>query len=124
MMNPMHTRRDDNQVQKPLELDRQTPVGMMKEDRSFQCEKEDYQHYWSDAEDHHGQRKESNGKNHLTKVESRCSAYVQIEIGVMHVMKPPEEWNHMVRPMPPPIRIIHQQKRCDGTDPKWKSEPV
>src|SRR5262245_10891825 len=57
-------------------------------------------------------------------MESRRCAYIEIKIGVMHVMKPPEDWNHVVRPMPPPICVIHQQKRGDGSDPKRESEPV
>ena len=32
-----------------------------------------------------------------------CS--VEVKVGVMHVMKSPEDGNHMVRPMPPPVAI-------------------
>src|SRR5438105_3197594 len=108
MMDPMHARRHHNQVQQALQFNRQTPVGMMKESRSFQCDEEDHQHYRSDTEEHHRKGEKSDGENHLTKMKSRSSAYIQIEIRVMHVMKSPEQRNHMVRPMPPPIGVIHQ----------------
>src|ERR1700742_208716 len=97
---------------------------MMKKCRGLQSDKERDQHNWRDAEHSHCEREKSNGKNHLAKVESRRGAYIEIEISVMHVMKSPEERNHVVRPMPPPIGIIHQQKRSDASNPKRQSEPV
>src|SRR6266481_228404 len=40
MMNTVHARRDDDQIQNPFELYRQTPVGMMKERRGFERDEE------------------------------------------------------------------------------------
>src|SRR6266508_1232609 len=97
---------------------------MMKEGRSFKCDKECDEHYRCDAKDHHCHRKKSDRKNHLTKMESRGSAYIEIKIGVMHVMESPEEGNHMVRPMPPPVGVIHQKKRSDASDQKRHAKPV
>src|SRR6267143_4366897 len=97
---------------------------MMKEGRSFECDEEGHQHYRRDTEGHHCKRKKSNGKKHLAKMKSRGGAHVEIKIGVMHVMKSPEKWNHMVRPVPPPVSVIHQQKRRDGSSPCWKRKPV
>src|SRR5215469_3398502 len=124
MMNPVHARRDDDQIQNPFELNRQTPVGMMKKCRGFQRDKESDQHYSWDAEQRHCEREKSNGKNHFAEMESRGSAYVEIKIGVMHIMESPEKRDHMVCPMPPPISVIHQQKRGDTNNPKRQSEPV
>jgi len=123
-MNPVHARRDDDQVQNPFDLNRQTPVRMMKKCRGFQGDEERDQHAWSDAEHRHCEREKSNGKDHLAKVESRGSAYIEIKIGVMHVMKPPEDWNHVVRPMPPPVGVIHQQEGSDSSNPKRQGKPV
>src|SRR5437870_8516097 len=124
MMNSVQPRGDDDQIQNPFDLNRKTPVGMVKESRSFERDKEDQKHHWRNSEDHYCERKESDGKNHLAKVESRRSAYVQIKIGVMDVMKPPEDWNHMVRPMPPPVGVIHQEKRGNHSSPRGKSKPI
>ena len=96
----------------------------MEEDRGFQRDEEDHQHHRSDAEDHHCYRKKSDGKNHLAKMESRGGAYIKIEIRVMHIMKSPEERNHVVGPMPPPVSVIHQQKRCDDGYRERDAEPV
>jgi hypothetical protein len=57
-------------------------------------------------------------------VESRRSAYIEIKIGVMDVVKPPEDWNHMVRPMPPPVGVIHQQEGSDCNKPNRQGKPV
>src|SRR4029450_1740024 len=103
MMNSMHTGRYNDQVQDSFDLNRQPPVRMVEKSGSLECNEKDHQHYWSNTKNHYCQRKKADRKDHLTKMESRRSANVEIEIGVMHVMKSPEERNHMVRPMPPPI---------------------
>jgi len=51
MMNAVHPRRDDNQVQTAFELDRQPPVGMMKQGRGFEGDKKNEEQHWRDAED-------------------------------------------------------------------------
>jgi len=57
-------------------------------------------------------------------MKSRGRANVEVEIRVMHVMESPEDRNHVVCPMPPPVRIIHQQKRRDASGPSGWSDPV
>ncbi len=51
MMNTMHPRCDDNQVQNAFELDRQPPVGMMKEGRGFEGDKKNEEQHRRDAEE-------------------------------------------------------------------------
>src|SRR6266542_7032149 len=57
-------------------------------------------------------------------MEARGGAYIEIKIGVMHVMKTPEKRDHMVGPVPPPIAVTYQQKRCDHSTPRGHSKPV
>src|SRR6266498_4064325 len=57
-------------------------------------------------------------------MEPRGSGHVQVQIGVVHVMKPPEDWNHVVGPMPPPIGVIHQEERRDPSDPLGKCKQI
>ena len=57
-------------------------------------------------------------------MEPRGGGHVEIEIGVMHIMKSPEKRNHVIGPVPPPIGVIHQQKRRDTGDPSRQTEPV
>ncbi len=57
-------------------------------------------------------------------MESRSRANVEIKIRVMHVMESPEQWNHVVSPMPPPVSVIHEQKRDDASGPSGQSDPV
>src|SRR4030095_11067417 len=76
------------------------------------------------AKDRDGERQKADRKDHLAKMESRGGGYVEIKIGMMHVMKSPEERHHVVGPVPPPVGVIHQQKRRDGSSPCWKRKPV
>ena len=124
MMNAVHSRRDDGQVQNPFELNRQSPVGMMKECCRLECDEEHDQHYRGDAEEHYCKGKKSDGKNHLAEMESRGGAHIEVEICMMYVMESPEERDHVIGPVPPPVRIIHQQKRGDASGPSGHSDPV
>src|ERR1700745_406529 len=124
MMNPVHSRRDDEQVQNPFELNRQSPVGMMKECCGLERDEEHDQHYRADAEEHYCKRKKSDRKNHFAEMEPSGGAHIKVEIRVMHGMESPEERDHAVDPVPPPVRIIHQQKRGDASGPFRESDPV
>ncbi len=50
--------------------------------------------------------------------------HVHVEIGVMHIVEPPEEGHHVVGPMPPPVGIIHEEKRRDHREPARQLSPV
>src|SRR5580704_214441 len=97
---------------------------MMEEGCYFERDEKDHEHYGSNAEDHHCERKKADGKDHLAKVKPRGGAHIEIEVGMMHVMKAPEKRHHVIGPVPPPVGIVHQQKRRDGSGPRWKREPV
>src|SRR5436190_15728197 len=107
-MNAVHPRRYDNQIQNALEPDRQTPVGMMEERFGLEGNEEHDQHYRRDAKDHDCERKKADGKNHFPEMKSRGGANIEVKVCVMHVMKSPEERNHVISPVPPPVGIIHQ----------------
>jgi hypothetical protein len=57
-------------------------------------------------------------------MKTRGRAYIEIEIGMMDIVKSPEEREHMIGPMPPPVGIIHEQKCGDECDPTWQLEPI
>src|SRR5438874_1834248 len=124
MMYAVHSRRDDYGIENAFEPDRQAPVGMMKQRRAFEGDKETQQRNWSDAKDEDSDREKSGRENHLAKVKTRRRAYVHVQVGVMNVVKSPEQRNHVVRPMPPPIGIIHKQKCRDDPGPTRKRDPA
>ena len=124
MMNPVHPRRHDHEIQKSLQRDRQSPVGMVKECRRFERDEENNQKNRPNTEERHREEEEPRREKHFTEMKSRRGAHVQIEIGVMDVVKAPEERNHVVGPMPPPIGIIHEQKRADCRGPAGQRQPV
>ena len=81
---------------------------MMKECSGLEADKKDEQHYRRDAEKRDSKRKKPDRKNHLAEMESRGRANVEVEICVMNIMKSPEERNHVIDPVPPPVSVIHQ----------------
>src|SRR6266487_5008496 len=97
---------------------------MMKKRCSLECNKEDDQHYRRDAKERDRKGKKSNRENHFAEMKSRCGCHIEVKIGVVHVMKPPEDWDHVVSPMPPPIGVIHQEKRRDPSAPPGKCKPI
>ena len=124
MMNAVHPRRDDNQVKTAFELDRQPPVRMMKQRRGFEGDEKNEEQHWRDPENQDSKRKKPDREKHLAEMKSRRGADIHIQIGVVHVMESPEERNHVIGPMPPPVGIIHQQKRSDASGPPGRSDPV
>src|SRR5947208_17070338 len=119
-----HARSDKNRVIDPLETDGESPVRMMKKCRHFEAQEKNEQHDTRDSESHDGQRKESNGKNHFAEMKSRRRAHVEVEVGMVHIVKTPKQRDHMVGPMPPPICVIHEQKGCDPDSQSWQTQPV
>src|SRR6266699_5703619 len=57
-------------------------------------------------------------------MEPRGRAHVEVKIAMVNVMKSPEEGDHVIGPVPPPVGIIHEQKRGDASGPSGRSEPV
>src|SRR5207249_6633709 len=45
-------------------------------------------------------------------------------IGVVYVVKTPENWHYVVGPMPPPVGVIHEQESGDYPDPARQRNPV
>src|ERR1043166_7549639 len=103
MMNPVHPRRHDDEVQKSLQRDRQSPVGMVKECRRFERDEENNQKNWPDTEERHGEGEEPRREKHLTEMKPGRRAHVEVEIGMMNIVKTPEERQHVIGPVPPPI---------------------
>src|SRR5207245_11007326 len=96
---------------------------MMEERRSLECDKEHDQHYRRDAKERHRKGKKADGKNHFAEMKSRGCADIEVKIGVVHVMKAPEDWDHVVGPMPPPIAVIHQEDRRAARAPTREGKP-
>src|SRR5205814_6403272 len=95
VMNSVHARSYNDQVQDALKTDRKSPIRMMKECCHFQAQEKNEQHDRWDPESHDGQREESNGKNHFAEMKSRCRAHIKVEVGMVHIVEPPKERDHM-----------------------------
>src|SRR5437899_7572830 len=123
VMNPVHARGDNDQIQDAFEVNRQSPVGMMKESGGFERDEENNEHHRRDSEERDSERKKSDREKHLTKMKTRGRAYIEIEIGMMDIVKSPEEREHMIGPMPPPVGIINEPKRVRDRAPIRPPEP-
>src|ERR1700732_3226668 len=84
---------------------------MVKEGSGFEADEENEQCDRVDTEENDGEREERDREKHFAEMKSRGRADVEVEIGMMDVVKSPKERDHMVNPVPPPIGIIHEQKR-------------
>src|SRR5436190_16068384 len=124
VMNTVHARRNNYVVQYPFHTNRQSPVGMMKQGRGFECDKEHDQHYRPDSEDGYRKRKKPDRKKHFAEMKSCGRGYIEVKISMVHVMKSPEDWHHVIGPVPPPVGVIHQQKGRDACGPSGQTEPV
>ena len=96
----------------------------MKERRGLECDEEHDKHYRRDTKERHRKGKKPDRKNHFAEMKSRCGCHIEVKIGMVHVMKPPEDWDHVVGPMPPPIGVIHQEERRDDSGPAGEREPI
>jgi len=103
----MHPRRDEDQVQNPLNMNWQAPVGMMKKCGCLKSGEEHDEHDRTDTEEHHDKREKAGRKDHFAEVKSRGRAHIEVQVRVMHIMKSPEERHHVHRPVPPPIGVVH-----------------
>jgi hypothetical protein len=90
---------------------------MVKERGGLEGDKENEQHDRGNAEDNNGERQEPDREEHFAEVESRGRADVEVEIGVVDVVKPPEKRDHVISVMPPPVSVIHEQIRGDESNP-------
>ena len=123
-MNSVHARCDHDHVQGPFDSNREAPVGMMKKGCCFKGDEENEQHRWRDTEEHDSERKKSGREDHFAKMKSRGRAHVHVEIGMVHVVEAPEEWEHVICVMPPPIGVIHEQECGDDVRPHWQREII
>src|SRR5438477_12164444 len=124
VMNSVHAWSYNDRVQDTLETDGQSPVRMMKECCHFEAKEKNEQHDRRDPESDDGQCEESNGKNHFAEMKSSCRAHIEVEVGMVHIVEPPKERDHVVGPMPPPIGVVHEQKGCDCASPCRQRQPV
>lgn len=96
----------------------------MEESRGFEGDEESEQHHRRDAENNDREGEKPDREKHFAKMKSRGGTNVEIEVGVMNVVKPPEERDHVIGPMPPPISVVHEQKSCGHCDPARRLEPI
>src|SRR2546423_4043955 len=106
MMNAVHARRDDEPHEHALHVERQAHVRVMKEDRAEEDRLPQPQRMRIDADDDHLHGANGNRKQQLTEMEPQRRRRIEIAIDVMDKMETPEERDAMIRPMPPPQRVI------------------
>src|SRR5260370_31174588 len=82
---------------------------MMKEGGGFERDEENKEHHRRDSEERDSERKKSGREKHFAKMKARRRAYIEIQIGMMDIVKSPEEREHMIGPMPPPVSVIYSR---------------
>jgi hypothetical protein len=78
MMDAVHARCDEDQVQNSFHPNWQAPIRMMKQCGRLKGNEENHQQDWTNPEQDHRQGKKADGKNHFAKVKSRGGAYIEV----------------------------------------------
>src|SRR5260370_7284450 len=97
---------------------------MMEEWRRFEGDEENNEQHRRDAKENDGKRKKADREKHFAEMKSRGGANIKIEVSMVDIVKSPEERDHVIDPMPPPIRVIHEQKRGDQCQRRWQLPPI
>ncbi len=58
VMNAVHPRSHNDQIQNSFQPDRQPPIGMMEQGRGFECDEENEEPDWGDSENDDDEREE------------------------------------------------------------------
>jgi len=107
VMNAVHPRGDEHEIENALQPDWQPPVRVVKQSGAFERNKKPEEEHGMNAEEHHRETEKANRKNHFAEMKASGRAHIHVEVGVMHIMKAPEEWQSVIRPVPPPVGVIH-----------------
>ena len=97
---------------------------MMKNAGRFEHDLEDQinQRRYPEENDH--EQPEGKRERDLAEMKTCRCRYIEVEVGVVDVMKAPEERDAVHRVVPPVIRPIHQQKRHDSRGDSRQLDPV
>ena len=113
-MHAMHVRRHDEDPQHPVEPGGKRDVGMIEHGAGVEDHLEQEHGEGRGAErDHHGDLPQ-HGERDLDRVEAHRRGHVDVAVGVMHLMQPPED-RHLVRDemLKPDGEVEHEQRDQD-----------
>src|SRR5215204_3214787 len=108
MMDTMHSGSDQHGVEHSFQTQGQAPIAMVKQGV---CLKNQFVYRETpnrDSQDHHLEQPKTGRKSHFTKVKAKSGRDIEISINVMDVMKPPEQWDFMIGPVPIVETQVHQ----------------
>src|SRR5947207_6776075 len=97
---------------------------MMEETGRFEHDFKDQVDQRGNSEKNNHEEPKRDRKKNLTEMKARGGAHIEVEIGVMDVVKTPEQGNAMSRIMPPVVGPIHQEECDDGSDKPWQFDPI
>ena len=111
MMNPVHIRRHQQPTQDAVQPQRQFDIGMVKLRHTAENRfKHHYCHHrWPQR--HHQPQFIDHGPQNLQWMKTKSGGHIQIQVGMMHLMEPPEKWNHVEHHM---LDINHQVQKNDS----------
>src|SRR5687768_10102502 len=108
MMDTVHPGSDDGGDKEALQPQRESPVGMVKEngDEENQLPQPDGEGARSD--DHDLQGAIDQGEQQLAEMKAEGRRCVEIAVDVVHEVKTPEEGEAMIHPVPPPECVVEE----------------
>ncbi len=100
-----------------VEAERQPHVGVVEEDRSEEDRLPQPKGLGIDADENHLGRAYRDRQRQLAEMKTQRSQGVEVAVDVMNEMESPEKRYAMVRPMPPPERVVEQKDRGQRFEP-------
>src|SRR3990172_8207854 len=100
MMDPVHSRSDDDPYQKPFHLKRQLPIAVVEFGCCLKDTLENQKQKRSHSKKRNLQAPEAYRKNHLHEMEPEGSRNIQIQIDMMHIVEPPEQRELVIHDVP------------------------
>jgi hypothetical protein len=107
---------DDDAIEPALEAERQPRIRMMEKDCAFKHELVDDEGRRVKADQHDKPNAERHREQDLAEVKPYRGAHIEIQIGVVDVVKTPKEADAMRRHVPPVVGPIHEQNSPNSRD--------
>src|SRR6185369_6833581 len=120
VVDAVHVRRYDETPQPPLRPAGERRVRVVEHRRDVEQHLEYHDGYWGGADRRHGRALDDGGKQDLDRVEAGAGAEVEVLIGMMHAVQPPEGRDGVEHDVLEVDRKIEQHDAERQGQPPWQ----
>src|SRR5262245_5634004 len=124
MVNAVKTRRHDEAGEKPLNVDRQFDVGVMKQNREEDDVLPDVERVGWDADYRNLHRAPWDRERELAGMETECGRRVEIAIDMMNQVEPPQPGDAVCEHVPHVEGVVEEDDRQNEMKRRWKATHI